>query len=429
MPATEKAYGVNGAFMVFLLSCAIMGFAVFFWSVRIIEAVETWKMVPVMDPEAGTKPPDALPLISVIVPAHNEASTISECVRSVLGQDYPRIELIVVDDRSQDGTSDIVASLTAGKENCRLIRVNDLPSGWTGKCHALHVGVRHAQGSWLAFLDADSRLHEAGLRQTLGMALDRKVGMVTLSPGLILESLWEKALQPVFMGMSAILYPLTKVNDPSSSVASANGMFFMIDREAYRKIGGHTDVRDLAVEDIGIGKRVKALGLGLVFANGNRILRTRMYTTLGEIISGWTRILSASMNYRISAAIKHFVVHSLISLPIMALGICMYADEACRLWPHTWFILPAIPLAQAAVVSYLYYPQIGVPRIYSLFMFVGNVVLVAVLLNIVKKIALNDALQWRGCTYLESRYRPTRLDPQPSSEEALAPVSLKGERV
>ena len=115
--------------------------------------------------------------------------------------------------------------------------------------------------------------------------MQHRVNMITLSPKFVLKSLWEKALQPTFISMSCILFPLPQINDPSSPVASANGMFFLISRYAYDKIGGHRDVKGLAVEDIGIGKRVKASGLGLLFAKGRHVMQTRMYTLDDE---NWT---------------------------------------------------------------------------------------------------------------------------------------------
>jgi len=189
-----------------------------------------------------------------------------------LEQDYPSYELILVDDRSEDLTASIAAELAKDIANFKVITVQKLSEGWTGKCHALDAGVRHASGEWLAFLDSDSSLDKSALRQCYQAAVKHKVNMVTLSPKFILKTFWEKALQPAFVVASSVLFPLPKVNDPASPVASANGMFFLISRYAYDKIGGHHEVKGLAVEDIGIGKRVKAAGLGLLFANGRYLL-------------------------------------------------------------------------------------------------------------------------------------------------------------
>jgi len=401
-------------YIALLIASLVLVWSVAFWALRIRDAVQNYYKVPVIDPEETVTLRDGAPFISVIVPAHNEQGHIKGCLESVLAQDYPHFELILVDDRSEDRTASIARELCKEGDKFKIISLKQRREGWTGKCNALDVGVRHAKGSWLAFLDADSRLQPSALRQCYHTAVACSAGMITLSPRLILKGFWEKALQPVFAGMSCILYPLYKVNDPTSPVASANGMFYLIDRNAYDRIGGHHDVRDLAVEDIGIGKRVKAAGMGLLFANGREVLQTRMYTGLSDILVGWTRILSASMNYEVGAVLRRLAEHFLISLPVVAVALWVYVPFAKETWPHTWFILPAVQLLEVAVVSHLYYLQVGVPRRYAGFLFIGNLMLVCVLALIVKKVLFRDALQWRGTTYTANRYMPRNLDPVPA---------------
>lgn len=366
-------------------------------------------------PDRNASLPADAPLISVIVPAHNEEATIRECLESVLAQDYPRLELILVDDRSTDDTLAVAEEVARSKGELKIVKVTDLPQNWTGKCHALHAGVRHASGEWLAFLDADSTLHKAAIRQCYFEAVEAQVKMITLSPKFVMKTFWEKALQPTFAAMCCILFPLARINDPASPVASANGMFYLINRQAYDGIDGHRDVKNLAVEDIGIGMRVKASGMGLLFANGRHLLNTRMYTSFSEIISGWTRILSASMNYRMATVLKYLGVHVLMSTPVALLAFYLYLPVALQLWPQTWFVLPAVVAAGASLVSALFCSQIGAPKRLSGLFALGNLMLIWVFIVIVKKIVMKDALQWRGTTYHTNTYQPTCLSPVSTS--------------
>ncbi|MFH0960863.1 MAG: glycosyltransferase family 2 protein [Pseudomonadota bacterium] len=345
------------------------------------------------------------------MPAHNEEKMIKTCLESVIAQDYENLEIICVNDRSTDKTAEIVADLFHGRSNCKLISINDRPSGWTGKCNALHEGVQHSSGDWLAFLDADSRLHMSALRQCLDEALKRKINLVTLTPKFQLETFWEKALVPTFAAMAAIIFPLAKVNNPNSPVATANGMFFIISRFAYEKIGGHCNVKDLAVEDIGIGKRIKAAGMGLLFANGRNLLSTRMYSDFSQIVHGWTRILCAAMNYKISTVLRYLAMHILVSLPSFVLAVYLFAKPAMELWPNFWFVLPLVCGAQMVLTPCLFPDQLGAPRKYSVYIILGNLMLVWIFLVMLKKILFRDALQWRGTTYSYTRYQPKRLDP------------------
>jgi hypothetical protein len=273
------------------------------------------------------------------------------------------------------------------------------------------VGSDEAKGEWLAFLDADSVMEGSCVRKCHEMATEKNVGMLTLSPAPILKTFWEKAVQPIFLGMSNILFPLERINDPADPIASANGMFFLISRYAYDSINGHHDVKDLAVEDIGIGKRVKAKGLGLIFANGRKVLSTRMYTGVRQTLDGWTRILSASINYSLPKAIKLFIGHTLAGLPVTLAALLMYIPRAMEIWPNAWMILPIVLLIQVNVVSYFFYPQLGIPRRYSALLPIGSIMISVVFATIIKRIAAKEPLMWRGNVYEASRYEPRNLDP------------------
>src|ERR1044071_7930744 len=110
-----------------------------------------------------TLPPADAPLISVCVPARNEERNIRACVESILAQDYPNFEVIVLDDRSTDRTGEILSDLTSQENNLTIIHGTDLPKGWAGKPHALFQAAAIAGGEWLCFVDADTFLSPSTL--------------------------------------------------------------------------------------------------------------------------------------------------------------------------------------------------------------------------------------------------------------------------
>ncbi len=381
-----------------------------FWGTRIKEVLQNHKGVPVI-PYKPLLLPESAPLVSIIIPAHNEENTIRQSLQSVMDQDYPHYEIIVVNDRSSDATSRIASEMLKGIAGARIIDVDHLPADWTGKCHALAEGVKHAAGEWLAFLDSDSRLEPSGIRNCLATAKAQKVGMVTLTPKFILNTFWERALQPTFAAMSCILYPLGKVNDPDDPTASANGMFYLISRDAYDKINGHHDVKSLAVEDIGIGKRVKAAGLGLTFANGRNVLSTRMYTNFREVMAGWTRILSASMNYDAFTVIKYLLMHIVNSPPVIIASLYLILPHLYSISPGAAVLLPITLFAMIGASCYFLCRDLGVSPLYGSFLALGNLGLIWVFILITVKIFRKDSLQWRGTTYHDNVYEPTALEP------------------
>jgi glycosyltransferase involved in cell wall biosynthesis len=238
------------------------------------------------------------PRVTAIIPAKDEEATLAECLASVCAQSYPELEILVVDDRSTDGTAAIARRFAETDPRVRLIAIRDLPPGWTGKNHALHVASAEATGEWFWFLDADTRHHPDSLAIVMEYARSEGAAMASLVPEMRCESFWEKAVQPLQGIVLMRSFPPFVVNDDRSAMAFANGQYILISRDAYRAAGGHAAVRDRFVEDIYMAKRVKALGLPVRVAMSPEISSTRMYSSLGQLVRGWSRILYDALGRR-----------------------------------------------------------------------------------------------------------------------------------
>ena len=245
-------------------------------------------------------PPVGAPLISVCVPARNEERNIRACVESLLAQDYPNLEVIVLDDRSTDRTPDILRELLSEADSLlssrpgqtpalQIIPGSELPPDWAGKPHALHQAAAAARGEWLCFVDADTFLAPNTLSACYAKAIETRADMFTIMTFQILGSFWEKVVMPLVMTALSVGFSPRKVNDPSRRDAIANGQFILIKRPVYDAIGGHESVKDQIVEDKALSERVKWSGYRLIVADGQRVARTRMYTSLSEMWEGWTK--------------------------------------------------------------------------------------------------------------------------------------------
>ena len=249
-----------------------------------------------LGPDAPGLPGEDARFVSIIVPARNESENIRPCLASLLALDYPRLEVIVVDDRSTDDTADLIRHMARADDRLRLVQVEELPEGWTGKTHALHCGVGHAKGTWLLFVDADTTLHRQNLRVLLQYASEEKADLVSLIPGQRYDSFWEKIVQPVAGLLLLIYYWLPKVNSAAYPThAFANGQYILIRRRAYLEQGGHQAVRAELLEDIALARRVKAAKGELRVVMTPELTITRMYTSLWEIVRGWSRIFYAAV--------------------------------------------------------------------------------------------------------------------------------------
>lgn len=247
------------------------------------------------DPLAAALP--ERPLVSILVPARDEADTIGACLRSLLAQDYGNFEIIVIDDRSTDATARIVAALAEQDDRLRLVQILELPPGWTGKTHALHIGQQHARGEWLLFVDADTSHHPMCLSTVMRDALRNRADMESLLPKLEARSFWERVIQPFAGTCLMILFPLPKVNNRAERrYGFANGQFILVRRPVYDVIGGHAAVRDKFVEDIHLGRLIRRHGFNLRVVVGRDIACVRMYASLEQIVRGWSRIFYSAVN-------------------------------------------------------------------------------------------------------------------------------------
>ena len=256
-------------------------------------------------------PPENGPLISVLVPARNEARNIEACVRSLLLQDYPHYELLVLDDHSEDSTAAIVEKLMAEVRNprvtARLLRGQPLPDGWCGKNWACHQLADAAKGEFLLFTDADT-IHSPGtVSSAMDYACRNDASLLSSWPRLLTGTLGEKLIVPVIPLIGFGFCPLWLLrlvqrkglrfdSRLARAISASNGQFMFFKREAYERIGGHAAVRAHLVEDVALGREVAARmgeGMRLFNCDGVQFSTVRMYRSLGETWEGFTKNMRA----------------------------------------------------------------------------------------------------------------------------------------
>jgi len=274
------------------------------------------------------------PLVSVLVPARNEESTIARCLRSLLAQDYPRLEIVVLDDGSSDATAAIVRAV--GGARVRLLTGAPLPPGWTGKNWACHQLSLAARGELLCFVDSDTTLAPGTLSAALGLMEEEGAGLVSLLPRSSRGSVSGAVLLPMVPHAMFALFPMAMVHRPShASVSVAFGPFLLLTREAYGAAGGHSARPDAIVDDVELSRAVKAAGYPVRLANGTDLVETRWYTGFGEIWRGFSKNAYGGVNYSpwMAAAVV-LVVMPILLLPFfrVALGIVGGDVPAVALW-------------------------------------------------------------------------------------------------
>jgi chlorobactene glucosyltransferase len=237
------------------------------------------------------------PLISVVIPARNEAANIATCLHSILAAPYVPIEVIVVDDRSSDGTAAIIEQVARSPEargRLRLLRGAELPAGWFGKPWALMQGYRVASGTIVLFTDADTR-HAPELIPRCVAALEaERVDLVSVLPRQEMVTFWERLVQPhVFLALASRVGGLERINRTRVEWDGiANGQFILTTRVAYETVGTHEAVKDRVAEDLALAQAYVRHGLNIFLVHGPEYMTTRMYRTLGEVVEGWSKNLA-----------------------------------------------------------------------------------------------------------------------------------------
>ena len=228
--------------------------------------------------------------VSVVIPARNESATIETVVRSVLGSSYRPLELLVVDDRSTDDTAAVVERLAAEDGRVRLVRGEPLPEGWYGKPWACLQGYRAATGDLLLFTDADTRHEPELLARAVGALRAEGADLVTVAPHQRCVTFWERLVMPQIWLLLALRYHPDRVNRATRERdVIANGQFILVPRGSYEAVGTHEVVRAEVAEDLALAQAFHRAGRRIHFAFAERLMETRMYRTLGELVEGWSK--------------------------------------------------------------------------------------------------------------------------------------------
>lgn len=357
------------------------------------------------------RPPAALPenppSVTVLIPAKDEAERVRVCIQSVLAQDYPNFSVVTIDDRSTDNTGAILDQMaldSGGKVQSLHVPPGALPSGWLGKCHALHFGTRNVSNEWLLFVDSDVRLHPDALRAAVALALSRNYDAVSLMTALECHTFLEKLVLPLAAGAWSVMNTVSVTNDDNRpDSAYANGQFFLIRRSTYDAAGGHEAVRDQITEDVELARRMKREGTRVRLFLGSSFASTRMHATLGQMLRGWARIYSGTSRrrpWRILAVASFLLVCGFSAYPALAWSFASHNGRPWLIASLAHLLLMTLTLAGI-------YADSRNPRRSALLFPVGGGILLIILAFAIRW-CITGRIEWRGTVFQQSD-RPSPL--------------------
>ena len=301
--------------------------------------------------------PAEWPTVSAVVPARDEARGIEAALRSRLADDYPALQLVLVDDRSTDATPEIVARIAAEDDRIVPLRIDELPQEWIGKVHALSRGVAAATGEWLLVSDADVHIAPGGLRRAIAYCEAEQLDFLALVPEFRSTSFVVNVLWTVFMRTLGMLTDPASVRDSQSKVAMGSGAFMLARRSVFDRSPGYEHLRLDTTDDISLGVMMKRAGARCDFVNGYGVASVSIYGSLSEFFRGVEKNAGSLAGTPFPAvvavmALAGFVEYSPFlalasgvgwaqALGLAALGVATFAAVA-GLWVNTRMVLPAL---------------------------------------------------------------------------------------
>jgi hypothetical protein len=331
-----------------------------FWLVVLIGIVAFCRDHERMRPRDGDSLATRDVLVSIVVPAHDEALVLEDCLRSLLAQTHLRTQIIVVDDRSGDGTGAIARRLAAADRRIDVVRVDELPPQWTGKTHALARGVAAAAGQWLLFTDADT-LHEPGcLAACLRHAIERRVVLLSGWPALAAESRIAALVDPFCGVVLASWYRRRGAEAGRRFAPFANGQYLLVRRDAFDRVGGFASIKSRLLEDVALAGLMDREGLPFETVLLNDVLRVRTYASFSESRRAWSRIFVQGASGSVPRLLRRAVALPLLGLvgpAAIAAGIAAPAGAGGALSG----LLGTLATAALACVAAIVYRQAGLP--------------------------------------------------------------------
>jgi chlorobactene glucosyltransferase len=285
--------------------------ALLYQGVAIVLAYQLTRFGPAAPDPTAT----AFGKVTVVIAARNEADDLGATLDDLLAQDYPDLEIVVVDGGSTDGTREVI---DARAPRVRRLDEPPLPAGWVGKSWACWNGARATDGPWILFLDADVRTHPAAVRTVLTWANRDRIDLASVGVQVEMVGFWERVVLPMFIQRVLMSYRPPHLQRARPRAPMANGQFWLTSRKAYDAIGGHAVVRQRLVEDVAIARKYRDAGLRLRFAWTPALGRTRMYRDRHEMFEG---LLKNSHGVEFSAARQVGNIAAMVGFFLLPLGL------------------------------------------------------------------------------------------------------------
>ncbi len=264
--------------------------------------------------EQAVLPHEQLPSISIIFSALNEDASLEKTLNSFLALNYPKLEIIAINDRSTDKTGMILETMQQLHPELKVCSIKELPDGWLGKNHALHYGSQLATSDWLLFTDADVLMSNTIVAKAISYALEKKMDHITIFEHHIRKKFWLNAiLLGTYVAYSMVIKPW-RIRYAWSKSYLGHGAFNLVNKQAYQHCGGHSAIAMECFDDMKLGKLLKKNGYKQDVVNGKDLIEREWYSSVQEMVKGLQKNGFAHFNFRFSKFLIDFTFSLLFFL-------------------------------------------------------------------------------------------------------------------
>ena len=284
------------------------------WSLIYLRASHTIRSIPLLKQLQPQQPPN-WPSLSVVIPACNEGNTLEQALTTLLEQDYPDLEIVLVNDRSTDNTGTVVDQMAAKDERILPVHIAHLPPGWLGKVHAIHVATQKVRGDWILFTDADVHFQPGVLRKTVAFCLEQQIAHLTVAPEVYSQSFWLDVTLAAFGLTFFTSLKAAEIGKPGSDSFAGIGAFNLVRKSVFDQTEGFPWLRMEVADDLGLGLMLHRAGALSRFVLGTDEIGWTWYCSLAAMVRGLeNNLFGLAAHYRYGRLLDSVVTLWLINL-------------------------------------------------------------------------------------------------------------------
>jgi hypothetical protein len=370
------------------------------WVVGFAYLIRAIKRLPMFDKQHAPIP-GIWPRLSVVIPACNEVANLESAVGTLLRQDYPDLEVVLVDDRSTDGTGELINRLAQRDPRIRTVHIESLPPGWLGKVHALHRGVAQTSGDWLLFTDADVHFACGTLRRAIAVVLHQGVDHLALIPRTIQKSFWLEVAVSAFGLLFFITTRGASINQADSKAFVGIGAFNLVNAARFHRTPGFEWLRLEPGDDVGLGMMMKQAGATTRLALAYEDLSVQWYPSLAAMFKGLEKnLFGPGSHYRwwlLLLQVAMIWIFAAAPCAALVLGIA-------HAWVPLW-LAGVAAISMHMIFAVLFVARRPLERLAVLLFPLGMLLISAMMLRAGYQCVKNGGIDWRGTHYPTDQLR------------------------